>query len=169
MDKVVKNIVLIGMPGCGKTTIGRLLANKLGRRFIDTDSMIESRTGKTISQLFESGEEYFRKLETEAILALEEESACVISTGGGVVKRLRNMQSLKKNGIIFYIDRDLEDIIADINTGTRPLLAGGVDRLKGLYAEREALYKEYSDFVVKNKGSILQAVEGINSILDGGC
>ncbi len=159
-----KNIVLIGMPGCGKTIIGKLLSERLGKKFIDIDSLIERQEGCTISELFRHGEEYFRNLETEAVLALEKEETSIIATGGGTVKRASNMESLKKNGIIFYIDRSVSDITGDIDASTRPLLAGGADRLVQLYAERHDLYKRYSDFTVKNEGEITEVVENIIDI-----
>ena len=156
-----KNIVLIGLTGCGKTSIGELLAEKLGRKFIDIDDMIEKQEGCTINELFLQGEEHFRNLETKAVLALEKEKDLVISTGGGVVKRAVNMKSLKKNGIIIFIDRDISDIMNDIDTSTRPLLAVGTDRLLQLHAERYDLYKEYSDFTVYNGSKAADVVEDI--------
>ncbi|HNT02395.1 MAG TPA: shikimate dehydrogenase [Bacillota bacterium] len=156
-----KNIVLIGLSGCGKTSIGRLLAEKLERKFIDIDDMIEKQEGCTINELFRQGEEHFRNLETKAVLALEREKALVISTGGGVVKRAVNMKSLKKNGIIIFIDRDVCDIMDDIDTSTRPLLAGGTGRLLQLHAERYDLYKEYSDFTVCNDSKAADIIEDI--------
>ena len=156
-----KNIVLIGLSGCGKTSIGKLLAEKLGRKFIDIDDLIEKQEGCTINELFRQGEEHFRNLETKAVLALEKEKALVISTGGGVVKRAVNMKSLKKNGIIIFIDRDISDIMNDIDTSTRPLLAGGRDRLLQMHAERYDLYKEYSDFTVYNGSKAADVVEDI--------
>jgi shikimate kinase len=156
-----KNIVLIGMPGCGKTIIGKLLAEKLGKKFIDIDSLIEKQEGCTINELFRHGEEYFRNLETEAVLALEKEEASVIATGGGTVKRASNIESLKKNGIIVYIDRSVRDIKADIDASTRPLLSNGTDRLVQLYAERHDLYRKYSNFTIKNEGEIAETVKNI--------
>lgn len=161
MNNNYRNIVLIGMPGCGKTTIGKLLADKLGRKFIDIDSCIENQEGCTISQIFEHGEQLFRRLETEAVLALENEKASVITTGGGIVKNTLNMESLHKNGVIVYIDRKLEDIAGDIDISTRPLLAKGVQQLEKLHAERHGLYKKFSDITVKNEGLITDVIEEI--------
>lgn len=166
MSDEARNIVLIGMPGCGKTTIGKLLASRLGRKLIDTDACIERVQGCTINEIFKQGEHEFRRLEAEAILSLEQERSAVITTGGGVVKNPANMSSLKKNGIIVYIDRSIENIAGDIDTSTRPLLAQGKDRLEGLYAERHELYSKYCDFTVKNDGLITAAVESIIGMLD---
>lgn len=161
MDNRSNGIVLIGLSGCGKTSIGRLLAEKLERKFIDIDDMIEKQERCTINELFRYGEEHFRNLETEAVVALEKEKDLVIATGGGVIKRSSNMESLKKNGTIIFIDRDICDIIDDIDVSTRPLLAGGADRLLQLHAERYDLYKEYSDFTVHNNGKTADVIEDI--------
>jgi len=161
-----RNIVLIGMPGCGKTTIGKLLAERLGKKFIDIDAYIEKLQGCTINEIFKQGEEVFRSLETEAVFALEKERSAVITTGGGIVKNPMNMSSLKKNGIIVYIDRSIESIAGDIDTSTRPLLAEGIGRLKGLYAERHELYSEYCDFIVNNDGLITETMESIIGLLN---
>lgn len=163
-----KNIILIGMPGSGKTMIGRLLSERLEKKFIDIDGLIEKQEGYTINELFRHGEEYFRNLETEAVLALEKEEALIISTGGGTVKRVRNMESLKKNGIVVYIDRPIKNITGDIDASTRPLLSKGTDRLVQLYAERHDLYKKYSDFTVKNEGEIAEVVENIIKLISNG-
>lgn len=166
MDKETRNIVLIGMPGCGKTTIGKLVAERLQRKLIDIDAYIEKVQGCTINEIFKHGEGEFRRLETEAVLALEQERSAVITTGGGVVKDPVNMSSLKKNGIIVYIDRSIESITADIDINTRPLLAQGKGRLEGMYAERHELYSKYCDFTVKNDGPIIETVESIISLTD---
>lgn len=173
MIKDDRNIVLIGMPGSGKTTVGRILARRLGRNFIDMDEYIERQQGCTISQLFLQGEQHFRRLEVEAAKTLESVKASVITTGGGIVKNAANMESLRKNGIIIYLDRSVEDIASDVDTSTRPLLADGTAQLAKLYAERYDLYRKYSDYTVKNTGEIVGVVENIIRIVDkdtiGGC
>lgn len=161
MDDTGKNIVLIGMPGCGKSTIGKVLSKKLGMKFIDIDIVIEKQEKCTISQLFQQGEEHFRNQEAKAVQSLENEDSSVIAAGGGVVKRASNMDSLRKNGIVIYIDRSIKDILMDIDISTRPLLAGGRERLEQLYRERCFLYRKYSDFTVTNKGKITETVENI--------
>jgi shikimate kinase len=166
MNNCDRNIVLIGMPGCGKTTIGRMLANELGKKLIDIDSYIEKQAGCTISRIFEQGEQLFRRLETEAIYALENERASVITTGGGIIKNASNMESLHKHGIIVYIDRNIKDIANDININTRPLLAKGTQQLAQLYAERHGLYVKYSDFTVKNEGQITEVMKNIIKLLN---
>lgn len=160
-----KNIVLIGMPGSGKTTIGKALAKKLGRNFIDIDDLLEKHAGCTVRELFLQGEEHFRSMESEVVLTLEGEKASVIAAGGGIVKRASNMESLRKNGIIIFIDRPTENIARNLDANSRPLFAKGKGRLEELYAERYELYSRYCDFKVENNGEIMEAVEKISSII----
>lgn len=146
----MKNIVLIGMPGSGKTTIGKILAAKLGRVFCDADHLLEEWEGTTIKDLFALSEENFRDAETRTIKKLSNARGAVIATGGGVVKRPENMELLKSSGLIFFIDRSPELICADINVESRPLLSAGCQRIFDLYKERIELYRKYKDFVVSN-------------------
>ncbi|WPC44464.1 shikimate kinase [Clostridium sp. JS66] len=156
-----KNIVLIGMPGSGKTTIGKILYEKLRTDFIDMDDYIEDREGKTIPDIFKNGEEYFRKLEKEAVCEVSRKKSAIISTGGGVIKNLSNIENLKKNGIVIFIDRPVENIAKDINVLSRPLLKDGVGKLYELLDERYELYKKYSDFQIENNGKIEDVIEKI--------
>jgi shikimate kinase len=150
----MKNIVLIGMPGCGKSTLGRSLAEMLGRDFIDADPEIEKDAGKTIPELFAVSEDFFRKQETRTTKRLAALQDKVLAMGGGVVLRQENISSLKENGLIIFLDRSPEDIIGDVDTQTRPLLAAGRQRIYDLYVQREALYRTAADVTVQNKGSI---------------
>lgn len=161
----MKNIVLIGMPGCGKTTIGKRLAERLGRSFCDADQFLEKTENTTIKELFALSEEHFRDAETRTIKKLSSEKGLVIATGGGVVKRPENMMVLKSSGIIFFIDRAPELICGDIDTDSRPLLAAGRERIYQLYAERIALYRKYQDFCVTNQGQIETVVTEIIKLL----
>ncbi|EYE89687.1 shikimate kinase [Fervidicella metallireducens AeB] len=158
-----KNIVLIGMPGCGKTTIGRLLADNLSLPFVDVDEYIEKKTGKSVRQLFSRGEEFFREIETTAIKEISSLSPRVIATGGGVVKKEVNMDILSKNSIIIFINRPIEDIVKDIDADSRPLLKDNLDRIYSLFYERYPLYLKYCDLEIKNDIGI---DETINEILD---
>ena len=148
-----RNIVLIGMPGSGKTVIGRLLAKELNMPYIDADVMLESLAGEKIPTLFEQGEEVFRDWETKVCEELSHKSGTVIATGGGVVKRGQNMELLRENGIIVFLDRSPEDIVGDVDCSGRPLLKGGLQRVYELYGERIDLYRQYSDITVVNNAT----------------
>lgn len=156
-----KNIVLIGMPGSGKTTIGKEIANKLNMTFVDTDEMIENKERKSISEIFKNGEDYFRNLETDCVKNLSIKSSIVISTGGGIVKRKENMEYLKKNSIIVFINRHPDNIVLDVDIQKRPLLQNGIENLYTLYNERFDLYKKYCDFEILNDDTIECAVNKI--------
>lgn len=166
MSNLEKNIVLIGMPGSGKTTIGRILAKKLGTRFYDSDKYIELTTGKSISEIFQDGEEFFRQLETKALNELAAKIPCVIATGGGAVKNIQNIEILKSNGIIIFINRPLEKIAEKINTEKRPLLKNNKENLYKLYDERIGLYKEYCDYEIVNDNALDDAVNQIIKIIN---
>ena len=150
----MKNIVLIGMPGCGKSTLGRSLAEMLGMDFIDADPEIEKDAGKTIPELFAVSEDIFRKQEIRTTKRLAALQGKVLAMGGGVVLRQENICSLKESGLIIFLDRSPEDIISDVDTQSRPLLAAGRQRIYDLYAQREALYLAAADVTVQNKGSM---------------
>lgn len=158
-------VVLIGMPGCGKSTIGKLVSKELNLSFFDMDKYIEDMTSKTIPQLFEKGEDYFRDFETSACKELSEKSNVLISSGGGVVKRKENIEILKKEGYIIFIDRPLEELLNDIDISTRPLLKDGREKLIKLYEERYELYKSYADGIVKNKKSIKDTTNMIKEVI----
>lgn len=166
MNKLNKNIILIGMPGCGKTTIGKVLSERLKVEFIDMDWYIEEKYGKTITQIFEKGENYFRQLENEAARELGEKKQVIISTGGGVIKNLENIKLLKKNGIVVFIDRPVEDIKKNIETSERPLLKQGADKIYDLFKERYNIYNECCDFQIVNDSSIDEAIEKIVKALN---
>lgn len=149
IDKVYKNIllqkqniVLVGMPGSGKTTVGKLLAKKLGMDFIDTDIEIEQLENSTIPFIFENkGESYFRKVETQVIERISTLQGTVIATGGGAVLNENNINMLKQNGSIYFLDRPLENIVA---TSNRPLSSTKQD-LEKRYKERYEIYLKASD------------------------
>lgn len=150
-----RNIVLTGMPSAGKTTVGKMLADRLGRPFYDIDSEIVSRIGMPIADYFErSGEEAFRRLESEECRKHMDELGIVIATGGGVVKSRENMRCLAHNGLIVWLDRGLDNLVP---TASRPL-SSSRDALARLYSERKPLYETYSDIRIDNSGSPEEAV-----------
>ncbi|MCT4564415.1 MAG: shikimate kinase [Maledivibacter sp.] len=166
MKKVNENIILIGMPGSGKTSIGRLVADELSMEFCDIDEYIEKKEGRSIPDIFQNdGEEYFRKLESESVEEVSRYTDSVISTGGGVIKFHKNMEFLNESGIIIFVNRALDNIISDIQTHGRPLLKDGKERLYKLYNERIDLYKKYCNYEIINDGSIEDVVERIIEIV----
>ena len=151
----VSNIVLIGMPGCGKSTVASLLAEKTGRRVIDTDVLITEKWGKTPAEIIQSeGEEAFRRYEHEAIKEAGKQSNVIIATGGGAVTREENLAPLRQNGKIAFILRPLDLLCRH----DRPLSAGD---LHELYRRRLPSYVRFADFSVENTNSPEECVEEI--------
>ena len=144
----MQNIVLIGMPGCGKSTIGKLLAEKTGRKFLDADEKIIALAGKSIPDIFaQDGEEVFRQWETKALEELGKQSCLVIATGGGCVTKQRNYPLLHQNSSIFWLKRDIDLLPTD----GRPL--SQANKLTDMYAVRKPLYKAFADFIIENEGT----------------
>ena len=144
----MSNIVLIGMPGAGKTTIGRKLHKLLDRPVLDSDDQVIKETGRSVKDLFQEGEDVFRAAETAAIKTLSEMDGIIISCGGGGGKRPENIAYLQQNGKIFFLNRDLEAIAGSVDKTSRPLLNSAEDRLTQLYRERMPLYLKYSDYAI---------------------
>ena len=137
-----ENIVLIGMPASGKSTVGKILAKALDRRVIDTDKLIAERAGKDIPTVFrEDGEAKFRELEAEVIREVASETGVIIATGGGAVLRSENMDALRENGRIYFIDRPLERLMP---TDNRPLSSTKED-IEKRYHERYKIYTKAAD------------------------
>ncbi|HAQ40318.1 MAG TPA: shikimate kinase [Clostridiales bacterium] len=155
------NIVIIGMPGSGKTTVGSLVSKKLEMKFIDMDEYIARKENKSIPAMFAISEEYFRNAETECAKEVSKESSTVISTGGGVIKRKENMDYLKQNSVIVFLNRPIEKIIADIDTETRPLLKESISNIHMLYSERIYLYKKYCHIEILNNKTAGDAANSI--------
>ena len=144
-----RNIVLIGMSGCGKSTVGRLVAEALDMSFVDVDLFLEQKEGRSISEIFACfGEPYFRRLEAEALAELAKRKNTVIATGGGAVKSPEAMECLK-NALIIFIKRDIEAIIATADSRVRPLFTDP-DAVREMYEKRKALYEKYCNFSVEN-------------------
>ena len=154
MKTQMENIILIGMPGCGKTTVGQMLAEMTGRRFVDTDTLIEETAQKSIPRILaEDGEAVFRDLETKVLESICKESGLVIATGGGCVTQQRNYPLLHPNGTIYWLQRDVDKLPTD----GRPL---SVD-LKELYRVRKDMYETFADHLIDNNGDIHSAVLAI--------
>ena len=162
----MKNIVLIGMPACGKSTIGYWLSKKINYPFVDVDRYLEEKENRIISDIFSNeGEKYFRELETKYLKELSEKEGIIISTGGGAVKNKENIDILKENGIIVFLNRTIDDISRE-NHRNRPLLQNP-DNIRKLYDERIKLYRRYADIIIKNNDSIDVIVERIITSLKG--
>ena len=158
-----KNIVLIGMPGCGKSTVGKALKDRLNREFIDSDAEIVKRAGIEIPRIFsEYGEEYFRKLESEVISDLSKRTGIVIATGGGAILNDKNVEELKKNGELIWLNRPIDSIIP---TEDRPL-SNDRDKLIKLYTVREPIYRAAADREIDACDSIEGIVERIGSMYE---
>ena len=152
-----ENVVLTGMPGSGKSTVGKLIGID-GFEFVDTDCEIEKRCGCTIKELIGAkGEKYFRDLETEVIRDVSKDSCRIISTGGGAILREENVNCLKRNGKLFFINASVERLQA---TEDRPL-SDTYEKLKKLYSERIEIYQDTADVVVPDMATPLEEAEYI--------
>ena len=155
-----KDLILIGMPGCGKSAMGKQLAKRLNREFADLDTEIEKDTDMTIPQIFEKyGEAGFRKTETR-VFEKSLKGGRVIATGGGIVTVDKNREFAKK-GCVLFIDRPLEKIFGDIDMEKRPLLADGKERLNKLYSQRYQLYLDWADIRVVNDTDFEDVIKSI--------
>lgn len=163
----MKNIILIGMPGCGKSTFGRKLAEELHRDFYDADEVLVMREHRTIEDFFAESEVAFRVAETRTLKYLAEKEGVIIATGGGAVTRKENMELLSENGVIVFIDRKPEKIYETINDVVRPLLSEDKLRLFKLYEDRIELYKEYATYIIGNNGPSEETVEKLVNYVRG--
>ena len=156
------NILLIGMPGCGKSSIGKALSKSMDLKYIDMDDYIEKKTGKAISELFENGEDYFRNIETECAKELSNRENMLISGGGGIILRKENMDYLKKTSTVIFINRSVKNLLKSKNLGAnRPLLKDNENHIYNLYNDRIGLYNKYADIEVDNNGYFKNCVEEI--------
>lgn len=149
------NIVIIGMPNSGKTTIAYELAHKLGYKAIDTDRLIEREAGMNINDIFQKyGEEEFRYREKKICEKISKFDKRVIATGGGTVINEENMMNLKNNGYIIYLKRPLEFLKTNLDTSRRPLLRAEGDPMAKLYEERAPLFEKYQDMTIMTDKSV---------------
>lgn len=160
LTSCIENIVLIGMPGCGKSTVASCLGSSVGRQVVDIDEKIIDTIGCSISDFFhQHGEEAFRRLETEVIARYGKESGLIIATGGGCITRPKNYDLLHQNGKLIWLRRDTSLLATD----GRPVSQNS--SLEALYAARKPLYKEFRDLQVENGESIQDTVEAIRRLL----
>jgi len=161
LTKRMTNVILVGMPGSGKGTIAALLAKRMRRQVCDSDVLVEEEAGMTIPQMFEKfGEQYFRARETEALGKLGSRSGIVLATGGGSVLREENYDHLHQNGVIFWLQRDVEALPKD----GRPISQRS--DLKELYERRKPRYERFADYIVDNNGSPAETVGRILKLLE---
>ena len=157
------NVALIGMPSSGKTTVGRALAEALGKRFVDLDEEIVKADGRSIPDIFAAeGEEGFRQKETAVIAQFAKEGRQLLSCGGGAVKKPENVRLLRQNGVVLFLDRPLDALTVG---GGRPL-SSSADALRTMYAERRPLYLAAADAVVPNETTVADAVKASMEALD---
>lgn len=166
--KQLTNIVLIGMPSSGKTLTGKALCKYIDKTVVDTDAVIVERSGMSIKEMFaRHGEAYFRQWEHDVIEEFSKQNGLIIATGGGAIKNEENIQNLKQNGIVMFIDRDLEHLLV---TDDRPL-SKDANAVAKLYEERYPLYTKYGDLRVPNNYpmeiSQQELDELMNTILEG--
>ncbi len=153
----ISNIVLVGMPGCGKTTLSKILSDKLSKKFVDTDQEIQKYFQEKISKIFEIyGEEKFREAETEIIKKYGKENNLILSTGGGAVVDSENYYPLKQNSRIYWIKRDLNKL----DTKNRPL-SKNLNEIKKIYESRKLLYENFSDKIIFNNERLEDAAQKI--------
>lgn len=163
-----RHILLIGLTGCGKTTLGEALAERLHRPFFDLDREIVAETGKTVEQLFSLfGENGFRQQESKTLERLcGTRTPVVLATGGGAVLKAENLRIMRSNGWIVRINRMPQQILSSLEIEGRPLLAENPDRIYSLAKEREPIYKSAADFVIENQGIVEQSLEEL-MMVDG--
>lgn len=166
----MKNIVLIGMMGSGKTTVGKLLSKRLQKQLVDTDALIEAREGCTVQELFErEGEPYFRSVELGVAQALSLRSDLIIACGGGLPMQEKAMAPLKESGIVLWLDRDPGEIFDSEDMTGRPLAKDGREAFVALAESRRAAYEGWADATIHDFTSPIstaaRAKEAVEAIL----
>ena len=157
----MENVILIGMPGSGKSTVGKLLAKQLGKPFYDADACLVENTEKSIPEIFaQDGEAAFRTLETQTLEVLGKTSGAIIATGGGCVTKEENYPLLHQNGILFWLERRIDSLPTD----GRPL--SQTQRLSEMYEKRQPMYRRFADYTIDNNGLPEAAAAEILKILE---
>ncbi len=160
-----KNIILIGMMGCGKTTVGRLLSQPLGRELVDTDALIEQRQGRSIPDIFSrDGEAYFRALELALCRELSGRQGLVIACGGGLPTQDEAIAALKENGLVFWLDRDPGQTYDGLDVSGRPLAQGGREDFLQRYEQRSPIYRRWADYIIPCGDGPQGAAERVSTI-----
>lgn len=162
-----RHIFLIGMQGCGKSSLGKRVARETGLSFMDTDAMVAASAGCTVNEFFEKyGEETFRRAETGALSLLTRERPMIISTGGGTIMNPVNRHIMRAWGVIVLIDRPLEEILSDIKLDRRPTLRdGGLAEVERVYNERIGVYRSLADITVRNDQGYHMAVYTLTRLI----
>ena len=160
LERKMQNIVLIGMPGCGKSSVAAALGKVLEREVHDSDALVEELAGMPIPEIFSTqGEAAFRALETEAIAQLSRRSGIILATGGGCVTREENYPLLHQNGVLFWLQRDIDRLPTD----GRPLSQSG--KLQAMYTQRAPLYARFADHCIDNNGTLEDTVAQIKEVM----
>lgn len=167
----MKNIILIGMMGSGKTTVGELLSQRLGKQMVDIDALIAAREGMTVTEIFESqGEGYFRSMEAGMAQALSLRQDLIVACGGGLPLQEGPMAALKQSGWVIYLDRDAGEIFDGEDLSDRPLAQNGREAFVALAGERRPVYEKWADATIHDFTSpistaarVKEAIETLNS------
>lgn len=162
-----RHVFLIGMPGCGKSSLGKKVASTLQIPYVDMDRRISEAVGCSVTDIFQHyGEQAFRNAETNTLIQLTRETPSLVSTGGGTVLRPENRNIMRNCGVIVLIDRPLADILGDIKLERRPLLAQkGLGEVERLYHERIDVYRAAADFVMENSSGYYAALSSLEQIM----
>lgn len=162
----MKNIILIGMMGCGKTTCGGLLSRRLDRELVDTDALIAAREGRSIPEIFAAqGEDRFRELERGVAEELARREGLVVACGGGLPLRDACMEDLVPGGVVFWLDRDPGETYDSLDTSGRPLAQAGREAFLRRYEQRAPTYRRWADHIISQAASPEAAARSILQIL----
>ena len=157
MRREKENIILIGMPGVGKTTVGKALGEEMGRTCVDVDYELEKEIGDISTYITEQGEAAFREKEAEMIAKFGTQTGLIISTGGGCVTVPKNFAHLRQNGRIYQLTQPVENL----STSGRVLSSGGIERLRELEATRTPMYESFAQCIVEHNRNALETVSAI--------